>query len=90
MPSQVPPGCPPELDAVMRKVLQKSPAERCQSMEDLLLELDPICKSLQSATVAKLVEEGRDLVKQGNFSQTYTGGGTLVAVADPPFPKDEA
>jgi eukaryotic-like serine/threonine-protein kinase len=67
--SQVAPECPPELDAVMQKVLQKSPAERCQSMEDLLLELDPICKSLQGATVAKLVEEGRDLVKRGDFSE---------------------
>jgi eukaryotic-like serine/threonine-protein kinase len=69
LPSQVSPECPPELDAVMRRVLQKSPAERCQSMEDLLLELDPICKSLQSATVAKLVEEGRELVKRGDFSE---------------------
>ena len=67
--SQVAPECPPELDAVMQKVLQKSPAERCQSMEDLLLELDPICKNLQGATVAKLVEEGRGLAKQGNFSE---------------------
>jgi hypothetical protein len=57
------------LDAVMQKIFQKSPADRCQSMEDLLLELDPICKSLQSATVARLVEEGRELVRRGNFSE---------------------
>ena len=43
--------------------------DRYQSMEDLLLELDPICKSLQSATVAKLVEHGHELVRQGDFPQ---------------------
>ena len=63
------PDCPAELDAVLRKVLQKSPADRYQTMEDLLLELDPICKSLQSATVAKLVEQGHELVEQGDYPQ---------------------
>ena len=38
-------------------------------MEDLLLELDPICKGLQSATVAKLVEHGHELVRQGDYPQ---------------------
>ena len=61
--------CPPELGTVLCKVLEKSPADRYQSMEDLLLELDPICKSLQSATVAKLVEQSQDLVQQGDYPQ---------------------
>ena len=34
-----------------------------------MVELDPICKSFQSATVLKLVEQAGDLVKQGNYSQ---------------------
>ncbi len=63
------PESPPELGAVLSRVLQKSPIDRYQSMEDLLLELDPICKSLQSATVAKLVEHGHELVRQGDFPQ---------------------
>jgi eukaryotic-like serine/threonine-protein kinase len=63
------PESPPELEAVLSRVLQKSPIDRYQSMEDLLLELDPICKSLQSATVAKLVEHGHELVRQGDFPQ---------------------
>lgn len=61
--------CPPELDAVLGRALQKSPADRYQTMEDLLLELDPICKSLQSATVAKLVEQSQQLVQQGDYPQ---------------------
>ena len=36
-------------------------------MEDCLLDLEPICKSLQSATVAKLVSQSEDLVRQGNY-----------------------
>jgi serine/threonine-protein kinase len=61
--------CPPELDTVLCRVLQKSPTDRYQSMEDLLLELDPICKSLQSATVAKLVEQSHELIQQGDYPQ---------------------
>jgi eukaryotic-like serine/threonine-protein kinase len=65
----VAPECPPELDAVLQRILQKVPAERYQTMEDLLVELDPICKSFQSAMVSKLVEQGGDLVSQGNYTQ---------------------
>ena len=61
--------CPPELGTVLCRVLEKSPADRYQTMEDLLLELDPICKSLQSATVAKLVQQSHDLVEQGDYPQ---------------------
>jgi serine/threonine protein kinase len=61
--------CPPELGTVLCRVLEKSPADRYQTMEDLLLELDPICKSLQSATVAQLVQQSHDLVEQGDYPQ---------------------
>ena len=66
---EVAPDCPPELEAVLDRIFQKAPADRYQTMEDLLVELDPICKSFQSATVLKLVEQGGDLVKQGNYTQ---------------------
>jgi len=65
----VSPESPPELEVVLCKVLQKSPMDRYQSMEDLLLELDPICRGLQSATVAKLVKHGHELVRQGDYPQ---------------------
>jgi hypothetical protein len=66
---EVAPDCPPELEAVLDRIFQKSPADRYQTMEDLLVELDPICKSFQAATVLKLVQQAGDLVKQGNHSQ---------------------
>src|ERR1700737_4393817 len=46
----------PELATGLRRVLQQSPADRYQTMEDLLLELDPFCKSFKSATGAKRAE----------------------------------
>ncbi len=62
------PDCAGDLEAITRKALQKSPSNRYQTMEDLLLDLDPICKGLQSATVAKLVSQGQGLVERGDFS----------------------
>jgi serine/threonine protein kinase len=66
----VAPECPAALEKVIQKVLQKSPDERYQSMEELLLDLDPICKSLQSESVVALVVQARELSEQGDFSQS--------------------
>src|SRR6202521_1916884 len=51
--------CPPEMELILSKILRKSPRDRCQSMEDLLLELDPVYKELQFRSVAELVERSR-------------------------------
>jgi len=64
------PDCPPALEKVIQKVLKKSPDERYQSMEELLLDLDPICKSLQSESVVTLVVQARELSEQGEYSQS--------------------
>jgi serine/threonine protein kinase len=66
----VAPECPPALERVIDRVLQKSPDERYQSMEELLLDLDPICKSLQSESVVALVVQARELSEQGDYSQS--------------------
>jgi serine/threonine-protein kinase len=63
------PHCPADLEAVVHKTLQKSDTERFQSMEDLLLELDPICRRLQAENVAELLAQGRQLVEQGEIAQ---------------------
>jgi len=63
---EVAPECPPALERVIQKVLQKSADERYQSMEELLLDLDPICKSLQSESVVALVVHARELSEQGD------------------------
>jgi tetratricopeptide (TPR) repeat protein len=62
------PDAPEELEALMCKLLQKSPDDRFQSMEDVLLRLDPICKNLQVASVAEMLAQSRDLVEQGEYT----------------------
>jgi serine/threonine protein kinase len=64
------PDCPAALEKVIQRVLRKSPDERYQSMEEVLLDLDPICKSLQAESVAALVVQARTLSEQGDYSQS--------------------
>lgn len=66
----VAPECPEALEKVMAKILRKSPDERYQSMEEVLLDLDPICKGLQAESVAALVVQARNLSDQGDYSQS--------------------
>jgi serine/threonine-protein kinase len=65
----VAPECPEALEKVVLKILRKSPDERYQSMEEVLLDLDPICKGLQAESVAALVVQARSLSEQGDYSQ---------------------
>ncbi|MGC1485570.1 MAG: protein kinase [Candidatus Acidiferrum sp.] len=67
---EVAPECPPALEKVIQRVLRKSAEERYQSMEDLLLDLDPICKSLQSESVVTLVVQAREMSEKGDYSQS--------------------
>ena len=60
---------PDELQVVVSKILQKSPAERYQSMEDVLLELDPVLKVLQVQFVVDLVTQSRLLIDQNEYAQ---------------------
>jgi uncharacterized protein YbaR (Trm112 family) len=61
------PALPAELEIMVSRLLQKSPENRYQSMEDVLLELDPICKGLQAESVARLVTESREVAEHGEF-----------------------
>ena len=61
--------CTPALEAVVYRLLRKLPAERYQSMEDVLLDLDPICRALQAETVIDLVAQARQSATQGDYSQ---------------------
>jgi serine/threonine protein kinase len=67
---EVAPECPEALERVIARVLRKSAEERYQSMEELLLDLDPICKSLQSESVINLLGHARELSERGDFSQS--------------------
>ena len=61
--------CPDELEIILSKILRKAPADRYQSMEDLLIELDPICKKLQAQSVAEMVTQSQRLIEQSQFME---------------------
>jgi serine/threonine protein kinase len=63
------PDCPLELEGIVLKTLQKSPADRYQSMEELVLELDPLAKKLQSQSVSELVDQSRKYVEKSQFTE---------------------
>jgi serine/threonine protein kinase len=63
------PDCPTELENILSKALQKSPSQRYQSMEDILLELDPLSKRLQAESVTELVDQSRRFVEQSQYTQ---------------------
>src|SRR5260370_7980874 len=65
----VSPDIPEDLETVVSQLLKKSPDERIQSMADLLLKLDPICKNLQEASVAEMAAQARGLPAQGDYSR---------------------
>ena len=62
------PECPGELDIAVSKMLQKSPSDRYPSMEDVLLDLEPIWKALRSQSVADLLDETRRLFDERRFT----------------------
>ncbi len=62
------PECPVELDTAVTKMLQKAPSDRYQSMEDVLLDLEPIWKALRSQSVADLLDQTRCLFDEKRFT----------------------
>jgi serine/threonine-protein kinase len=60
---EVAPGCPPELEEIVGHMLEKEATLRLQTMEDVLLELDPLYKRLQKGRFDELVIESRGLIQ---------------------------
>jgi tetratricopeptide (TPR) repeat protein len=63
------PDCSPELEAIIQRALRKDESLRYQSMETLLVDLEPIWTSLQKEAVQKLVGHGRDLMDSGKLEE---------------------
>jgi serine/threonine protein kinase len=66
---QLAPECPEDLESVVHRMLVKSERERFQTMEDVLLELEPIAKRLHAETLDELLAQSRQLVEQQEFEQ---------------------
>ena len=63
------PDLPPELDDVVRRIFRKEPAERYQNMEELLGELEPVARKMQSESVGQLVTQGESMLKSGDLQR---------------------
>jgi serine/threonine protein kinase len=57
------PASPADLDAVVARMMNKDIAERFQTMEEVLLELEPIWRRIQLGTVSQLIESGKTLLE---------------------------
>ena len=63
------PECPANLERVVQRALHKDESLRYQTMEALLVDLEPIWTSLQRETVRKLVSHGRQLMEIGKLAE---------------------
>ncbi len=59
--------CTSEVEAVIFRMLQKEAVDRYQTMEEVLLDLDPVWKRLQQARVSELVAESQRLVESDDL-----------------------
>ncbi len=59
--------CSPELDAIIQKMLRKASADRYQSMEDVLLELEPVWNRMRAEAASTLAERAQRLYERGNL-----------------------
>jgi len=66
------PSLPRSLDAVVRRLLAKTKAERYPSMEDLRLDLDPVIQELGKAQVANMEDTVEALIRAGKYDQAQT------------------
>ena len=59
--------CTPELDAILQRMLRKPAADRYQSMEDVLLELEPVWNRMRADAASSLAERASSLYERGNL-----------------------
>jgi len=67
--AELAPDCPKDLSDVVHKLLRKDVGERYQSLEEFLIDVDPIWKRLQRESVSGLVSQGEQLMKQKDFTR---------------------
>jgi eukaryotic-like serine/threonine-protein kinase len=62
------PGIPGDVEAVLNRMLCKETDTRYQTMEDVLMELEPAWRRLQQTDVANLVASSRKLYEAGSYA----------------------
>jgi predicted Ser/Thr protein kinase len=66
---EVAPECPANLKKVVDRALCKETSDRYQTVEELLLDLEPIWSELQQDTVQRFVDAARKLVAEGETAE---------------------
>ena len=69
--SETAPGTPPEVIDVVDLMLRKEVEERFQSMEEVLISLEPVWRRQQHAEIAGLLEGSRKLLEEGDAAKAY-------------------
>ncbi len=67
--TELAPDCPKDLSDIVHKLLRKDVGDRYQSLEEFLIDVDPVWKRLQRESVTGLVSEGERLVKSKEFGR---------------------
>lgn len=71
MVSSVVPECPAEVEAIIQRMLRKQPTERYQSMEDVLLDLEPVWNRLRSSAATVMAERAREFYEMGDLPKAH-------------------
>ena len=64
---QFAPECPSDLEAVVQRMIDKDVSRRYPTVEDLLIDLEPIEKRLRTETAVSLIHRANDLCEIGEL-----------------------
>lgn len=64
--------CPQALEDVVRRAMRKDQEQRYQTMESMLVDLEPIWISMQREALEKIMNHGRELIKNGRLEEAST------------------
>ena len=67
--TELAPQVPENLAEIVHRCLRKKSDERFQSLEEVVIELEPIARALQRDMVEDLVRQGQDLVQKKEFTK---------------------
>ena len=74
------PGTPHDVQAVVERMLVKEAEARYQSMEEVLLELEPIWRRLQQAEVSDLLANSQQLFESGDLENAKAKVSQIIQI----------
>jgi eukaryotic-like serine/threonine-protein kinase len=69
--SSIVPDCTSEIESIIQRMLRKQSADRYQSMEDVLLDLEPVWNRLRVSAAATLAERAREFYDSGDLPTAF-------------------